>query len=206
MTKPPPMPCRVEDCPHPARKPNATTCEAHSRCSVPNCARYFVARGLCRNHWNRWKRGTLPDAFAPRQRIRRGSPCQTCGKPSYSRGLCMAHYRADMRRQRDPVTEMRWNRAYNYRITACDVARMLAGQAHACFVCKRPITEATCEVDHCHATGDVRGLLCGPCNKALGLLGDDAGVVAMGAAYLESSGWASRVPYLRGRARVRGDQ
>ena len=32
-------------------------------------------------------------------------------------------------------------------------------------------------VDHVHKTGEIRGWLCGNCNKALGLLGDDLGKI-----------------------------
>ena len=39
-----------------------------------------------------------------------------------------------------------------------------------CFVCGS--TESLC-IDHCHTTGKMRGLLCKPCNSALGLLNDD---------------------------------
>lgn len=39
-------------------------------------------------------------------------------------------------------------------------------------------------VDHCHKRGNVRGLLCGNCNIAIGLLRDDPALVDLAAAYL----------------------
>ena len=42
-------------------------------------------------------------------------------------------------------------------------------------------------VDHCHATGKVRGLLCHNCNRALGLLKDKISVLKNAIQYLEGA-------------------
>ena len=42
-------------------------------------------------------------------------------------------------------------------------------------------------VDHCHDTGDVRGLLCSNCNTAIGLLKDNPDLLRTAAKYIEKA-------------------
>lgn len=41
-------------------------------------------------------------------------------------------------------------------------------------------------VDHCHETGKIRGLLCHPCNVALGMMNDDPARLRLAIRYLEN--------------------
>jgi hypothetical protein len=43
----------------------------------------------------------------------------------------------------------------------------------------------TLAVDHCHAKGHIRALLCSNCNRGLGLFGDDPALLRAAASYLE---------------------
>ena len=69
-----------------------------------------------------------------------------------------------------------------YGITTEDVERMKLEQGGKCASCG-DVTEKL-HVDHCHKTNMVRALLCAPCNKALGLLKDNADRAEAAAAYL----------------------
>jgi len=63
-----------------------------------------------------------------------------------------------------------------YGITVEQYDRMLAEQGGGCAVCGRTNNSKRMtylSVDHCHATGKVRGLLCNACNVALGFLEED---------------------------------
>ena len=54
-----------------------------------------------------------------------------------------------------------------------------------CSICLSPPKEGRrLHVDHDHNTGRVRGLLCGPCNRAIGLFRDKPEVMTAAAAYL----------------------
>lgn len=46
-----------------------------------------------------------------------------------------------------------------------------------CEICNKEISftgsKVTARVDHCHSTGEVRGILCNRCNQVIGLFGDN---------------------------------
>jgi hypothetical protein len=66
-----------------------------------------------------------------------------------------------------------------YGLTVADYEAILFSQNGVCAVCLRPNHEfqygkrAALHVDHNHETKQVRGLLCGNCNRALGILHED---------------------------------
>lgn len=62
---------------------------------------------------------------------------------------------------------------------------MFDQQEGACAVCREDL-EVPC-VDHCHRTGEIRGLLCDRCNRALGVVDDNVALLARLIAYLEES-------------------
>lgn len=63
---------------------------------------------------------------------------------------------------------------------------MLEFQGGACAICggDDQVKTASLGVDHDHATGEVRGLLCRSCNSAIGQLGDDYGRIIRAAEYI----------------------
>lgn len=75
-----------------------------------------------------------------------------------------------------------------YGITPEQYDELLAAQGGMCMCA---ICDATPEqngkalaVDHCHETGQVRGLLCSPHNQAIGIFGDNLAGVQRAADYL----------------------
>jgi len=69
-----------------------------------------------------------------------------------------------------------------YGIGADDVDAMIAAQGGRCLICGRDNPE---HVDHDHATGKVRGILCFTCNSGLGNFSDDVDRLRSAASYLE---------------------
>lgn len=59
-----------------------------------------------------------------------------------------------------------------YGVTLDEYNQMFEKQKGCCLLCSRHQVEVTqrLNLDHCHTTGRVRGLLCGNCNRGIGLL------------------------------------
>lgn len=58
-----------------------------------------------------------------------------------------------------------------YGLTPEQVRVMLEKQNHMCAICNNPF--GLQNIDHCHKTGKVRGVLCVNCNRGLGAFGDN---------------------------------
>ena len=64
---------------------------------------------------------------------------------------------------------------------------LLAKQNNVCAICGREETAKNAKylaVDHDHETGEIRGLLCSACNRALGLLQDKPSIIEKAYKYL----------------------
>ena len=86
---------------------------------------------------------------------------------------------------RKQATDRAYRLRRDYGLTANEVDAMIAERGSRCDLCHQV---ARLCIDHNHDTNEVRGMLCGSCNKALGLLGDNIVGVQMAMSYLCSSG------------------
>ena len=112
-----------------------------------------------------------------------------------------AHYQANREKtlarqkeyvkNRDPAERTAYMRQYrlmsSYGISVADFKAMEALQNGLCYICgQEEIRHASLVVDHDHATGKVRKLLCTPCNTSLGFANDDPVRLRAMADYVEA--------------------
>lgn len=140
-------------------------------------------KGLCNTCYRRTTYKATP---------RRQRPMATChpDRPHRAYGLCYSCYQRDWKvgaRARIPGKREKYNRKLQgkrYRLEVGQLQAMTEAQRSLCAACgQRP--KDPLQIDHCHATGEIRGLLCRGCNAAAGMAGDDPARLRNVADYLE---------------------
>lgn len=96
---------------------------------------------------------------------------------------------AQNNRDRVNAINRRWK--MNRRLAPEEFDALLIAQGGVCAVCGQPDhgrkDSGRLAIDHCHATGTVRGLLCHRCNSMLGLAKDSTETLKRAIAYLEAA-------------------
>jgi hypothetical protein len=117
----------------------------------------------------------------------RQSRCKQCEKLRMQndperRAKNNALNRAWERNNRDRVAARHKKRSYGLTIEQFEAMRQQQGDA--CAICRKPFTKRIC-IDHCHASGAVRALLCNSCNSGLGNFSDDTNLMRVAIEYIE---------------------
>lgn len=128
------------------------------------------------------------DSFAVDVRYKRGRKnwCKECSAGYHKEwsGKKKPEERRSLRR--------RYNRQHNFGIDEAALSRQIAEQGGMCAVCRKSVvTPRISHIDHCHATGRIRGVLCRKCNIGLGWFYDDHESLLRASGYVKNGGvWA----------------
>lgn len=148
-------------------------------CSFETCERDVYTKMFCRMHYRRFKRWGDPTIVGGLTANQRGiTQCSIEGCPNThkSRGFCQNHY------------NKRASLSHKHRMTWDEYTILGQSQNWQCAGCglQSSIVETNIlHVDHNHVTNEVRGLLCGPCNRAIGLIKDNIKTLSNLITYLE---------------------
>jgi predicted RNA-binding Zn-ribbon protein involved in translation (DUF1610 family) len=107
-----------------------------------------------------------------RERNRERMAARYAEDPQHQLDISQKWYDENMRGNPDRIQDKTLRRRYG--ITLEDFKEMKSEQGEKCASCGDSLVPGILtQVDHCHETGKVRGILCKSCNGALGFLKDD---------------------------------
>ncbi len=116
------------------------------------------ARGLCKNCYDKWLKEHNPN-YLERQRINHKKWVELHRER-------MKQYKENYRLKQDPIYN-HVKKLRHYHMTVEDYDSLLKSQNGKCAICQKQPTKNRLAIDHCHKTGEIRGLLCFRCNFGL---------------------------------------
>jgi Recombination endonuclease VII len=161
-------------------------------CSVEGCDKPVKSRGWCGMHvrrWYKWGTTELPERAKMRKCNRCGDsfPLESFTSTTRVCITCWPEWRQEQQAKR---LSRRGGRHQ-------EVAELRAQQEGRCKICKTPEAAAPgkrLHLDHDHATGAIRGLLCGNCNVGLGQFKDNPDLLAAAIRYLQATQPTGQLP------------
>lgn len=162
------------------RKGNCKICANNRRQSFCKCGSTKDIRAkLCRECLDKQKSDPLCSQCHTKPKVtgRRWNLCKEC-----RRQKCGV---------KDFENRMNWELKTKYKITLSQMEQMFISQNGRCAICLKDFENTkNMHVDHNHATGQVRQLLCNKCNSAIGYLNENVSVLARAIDYLNR--WNSK--------------
>lgn len=145
----------------------------------------------CKQCRKAFKAGYYRNVETQRQVVAGKKVCRTCGEMKPLDEYLRQPTNRDGRRSDCKACSIARRREYElrrrYGLTNLAWEAMFEGQGRACAICRDGSESMGWNVDHDHKSGKVRGILCGRCNTALGLLRDSPDLCIDAAMYLERS-------------------
>jgi hypothetical protein len=110
---------------------------------------------------------------------------KSCGCHQYPKGKLSANYKHGQSRTKE--YDLDYQMRKNYGIGLKEYDAMFKAQNGICAICSQEPPnhhKKRLNVDHCHSTGKIRGLLCDACNRGIGLLKDSPVILNNAISYL----------------------
>lgn len=166
-------------------------------CSVQDCPGVAESRGMCLGHFRQWRKTTYSLKLCK---------LPACGFDVLAHDMCRRHY-SSWYRHGTPYAPVRSrarkgerpHRVYvraQFGLSKADVEDMKAAQNNLCAICGRAFERTGMgrpALDHCHETNRLRELLCGYCNRGIGLFQDVPERLEAAARYLRKHSEAAPV-------------
>jgi len=106
---------------------------------------------------------------------------KSCGCYKSRKGANHPNFRHGLTRTSEYQYRKRLQPRYGLSFEEYELLANLQGEV--CAICGRE-PKGRLVVDHCHSSNRIRGLLCNPCNRAIGMLQDNEVVISKAASYV----------------------